>query len=177
MRWLYIGAFVAVVIAHDARVADADPSPSPSPSGRWYGWKIAAVDLGGAGAFALGMYAAQASRDCGCEEFGSGYLIMFGVGAYAAGGPGLHYGRDRPGAMVGSVALRAGLPAAGYLIARRRQASDRTATIAIGAGVAAAMVIDWTLLSHVHRAVPSAPVRPFVAPSASGMSAGLLGTF
>jgi hypothetical protein len=147
--------------------------------------KVERVSAGGrdrrrrAGLFALGVEVALGSADCECEELGSGYLMMFGISSYVAGGPAMHHHHRRYGAMVGSGALRLGLPLAAGLIAHQRDADRGATATAVFAGAGLAMVLDGALLAHDrHRPSPAPPAAAlFVAPTTGGATAGLASTF
>ena len=184
MRTSLVALLLVAATSAAAASPPASPAPSPArPAPGWYGWQIAGFDVLGAGLVALGVHVARDAEDCECEEFGSGYLMLFGGASYLAGGPTMHYRHRRPGVMVLSGALRFGLPIAAGLIADERGAARGEMWTAVIGGAGVAMVLDWALLSHDrHRLSPAteATVAPFVAPSlggSAGATAGLTGRF
>lgn len=118
-----------------------------------YGHWIVLADVLSAGLVAGGYGALKAYEDCECEEFLSGYLVMFGAGGYLSGGPMIHHEHGNRGRTWQSVALRVALPAVGLLAARvvdppdehdRGELNETSGWMFLG-GIGAAMAIDWAI--------------------------------
>jgi hypothetical protein len=159
--------------------ADAQPvqvSAGESKAARkveHYGWQILLTDAASVVAgFAIGNY----SPNAGVATFAGGYLL---------GGSLVHLGHGNPGRALGSVALRAGLPALGVsLVLLPEQHCDSEggcddfgraiAVLATGVfGMIAASAIDWSVLS---RSIEEVPVKrgPTLVPQVSAGADGSL---
>jgi hypothetical protein len=110
-----------------------------------YAWKIMLADALSAGVFAVGVAAGSEGRGA------SWPLVLGGLGSYALTPALIHGLNDAgPGRIAGSIALRLGCPALGFLhgMAALHPNDDLgggPAGFALGAGLA--MVVDWAALS------------------------------
>lgn len=121
-------AFVLLLIAATSRSARAQEN-------NWYGGETIVVDL-----------ASIATTVVGASANSSG-LAVVGLGGLALGGPIVHFAHGRPGAALGSLALRVGLFVAGKFI------GDGCGGVYVGAlggliGVVGAITLDAALLAH-----------------------------
>ena len=105
---------LALLLPAAAHAQPAD-EPSDPPRGTYTGSMMLADGLSIA-SFATGFVIAR-TYECDCEEMGSGYLMLFGLGGYVMGGPALHAIHDRHGRAWASGLLRVGLPVIGGSIA------------------------------------------------------------
>lgn len=124
----------------EAPTVAAAPRPAQEPS-RWYGWQTLATD-----GLALGSGIVGASTDTGA-------LGTFALGTYLVGAPIVHLAHDAPGRAFGSLALRAGLPAAGLLAGCQLDQDDGMfgclggAALGVVIGMGAAIAIDSAALA------------------------------
>ena len=151
--------------------ATTPPPPPPPPYRRMmmFGDLGAALFVGGGAALTW------SNRDCACEDF-SGGLIVIGAGIYVAWGATVHHGAGHDGRAVASVVVRASLPIGAGLLADRLGAGTTRALLAAGGGAVAGMALDWALARRDRPPrSPSAPVAIYAAPTATGAIAGLAG--
>jgi hypothetical protein len=147
---------------------------APTTRTERYGMKVAAVDGLAFGAMMVGaiVLVAGIAEDSVDEDDGTvalGVALMIGGAiTYVVGGPLVHNSKRNTSSAWKSLALRLGLPALGGMIgsAMHREecsgdvcssSNDDLAGSLSGLGVLAAMVIDWTVLSH-HTVTVQAPV-------------------
>ena len=162
----------------------ADPSMSPSTEtetaelGESYMGRIILADLGAIATFGVGGFLLLASALGGDETGGAGVagavLVSASIVSYVVTPPLLHVDRGNPRGAMRSALARAGLPLAGGLLAYlsdRRGEEDRIVS-GVVVGMGGAMVLDWLLLARM-----PARTAPFVAPSGSGVQAGIAGSF
>lgn len=170
-----VALFASMALGMGGRDARADGAAArrPPPEPGWYGWQIAAIDALGAALMITGYERTVSAEPCDCEEMGSGYLMLFGLYAYASSGPMLHRDHRRHGALVGSAALRVGLPLAAGLYAHARDPDDGWTAVAVLAGAGLASAIDVGLLSHDRRPRPPPAATPILAPVPGGATAGV----
>jgi hypothetical protein len=134
------------VIAMLAATAHAD-APSRDRVGGPYSRPIIVADALAVVLVAGGYGLAVRSADCDCEDFGSMYLMGFGIAAYFM--PiAVHHDEGNPGRGWLSGAARAALPIGAGLVANGL--TDRSSVIvgSVLAGVGAAMALDWIVLAR-----------------------------
>jgi hypothetical protein len=146
---------VAIVVGLAAPAgADTQPEAEEPPVRRdGYGLGIVVSDLVSAGLVAGAYGTFKHYEDCECEEFASGYLVMFGAGGYLMGAPMIHHEHGRDGRAWQSAALRLTLPLVGLLAARMvdppdehdRGALNETSGWFFLGGALTAMAIDWSI--------------------------------
>jgi hypothetical protein len=117
------------------------------PEARPYRSAMMLGDVAASALFASGIAVLIEGADCDCEEMGSGYLIMFGGGAYLGVGPMLHKEHRRGGRALLSVVMRVALPIAGGIVGAAIDDEASTTAGFAAAGAATAMALDWTLLA------------------------------
>ncbi len=134
----------------------AAPRPAQEPSrwSRWYGWQTLTAD-----GLALGIGVVGA----GTESTTLGHVAL---GSYLVGAPIVHLAHDEPARAFGSLALRAGLPAAG-LLAGCQLDDDPGFLGCIGGaalgtliGMSAAIAIDSAALAWSDTPVKAADAAP-----------------
>lgn len=137
---------VVALLGGRSAAAEEAPVTPPAPSSG-YTLPVIAADLAAIGLAAGGYATLRHYEDCACEEFASGYLMLFGVGAYLSS-PAIHHHHGRLEHGLAAGALRLVLPVVGALVARSIR-DDRTATFGGAvAGVATAMAVDWAVLTR-----------------------------
>lgn len=145
---------IAIVLglAATARAEKGEVEEKPVRHDGYGGW-IVLSDVLSAGLVAGAWGTFKAYEDCECEEFLSGYLVMFGVGGYLSGGPMIHHEHRNRGRTWQSAALRVTLPALGLLVARavdppdehdKGELNEASGWFFLG-GAITAMAIDWTI--------------------------------
>jgi hypothetical protein len=149
-------------------------APEPDEGGsRWYGWQTLAVD---GGTLALLLTAGAADSEP---------LVWGGVSTYLAGPMVVHLAHCRPIRGLGSLALRAGLPVAGVVIAKDigGPCGDfgclGEAAVGAAAGVVSAVILDSAVLAWE---VPTprargTTVRPFTYVDGRRVLLGISGNF
>ena len=149
----------ALVVAAPSVTPRPQPREIAEPEPTWYGWQTFASDAASVGLFITALELSDGYSPFNGEAPASANLAAgLGTAGYAAGGPTIHVLHGRPGAAVGSVFLRVGLPILGGIV------GERTATCLPGnrdygncgmgqailgflGGVVMASVIDAAMLS------------------------------
>jgi hypothetical protein len=142
--------------AYDYSAPEEEEEPRKS---RWYGWQTLTTD---GAALTLVVLSATQDQD-------AGPLLALGLGAYAAGGPIVHWAHGRAGVGFGSLGIRIGAPIVGVAIGSAMadcpEREDRgswcgAGEMALGllVGVGSAMAIDAAVLAR-----EPAPARERVA--------------
>lgn len=148
------------------------PIPEREPP-RWYGGDVLLAD-----GVALGLLVIGGSLQSGGHDTIGSSLMIAGLGTYVLGGPAVHLAHDRPGAALGSLALRAGLPvASAYVGASLERCTPGEWFCGLGgavlgglAGMAGAVVLDTAVLAYAPRA--EVRVSPMVGGGRLGVSVG-----
>jgi len=138
----------AIDLIDDTAPEPATATQKPPPDEIPYRFAVMMSDTAALGLTAAGYKVLRAYEDCECEEFASGYLMMFGVSAYVAGPPAIHYSRGHIGRTVASAATRVGFPAAAFGLAAGLDLDTRDTAVAVGTSVVIAMAFDWLLLAR-----------------------------
>jgi hypothetical protein len=171
-----------------ARAEEAVAEPENRTVTRWYGYQTLATDTA---SIALG----AASASVGPSWTGDA-LGVLALSSYLAGGPTVHFAHGFVAKGFGDLAVRVGAPAVcsfvGAIIGRwvfDEHGAFPVMGMGYGAlvGAAVAMATDAAFLArervqHEPRpqasaAPPSATIRPSIAPSRGGATAGIMGTF
>lgn len=153
--------------------ASTEEAPREGKGGRWYGWQTLAVDGASMTLLLTGaLVAGSSTRNEGM--LGARVLVGGSLLGFALGAPVVHVVNGEPGRAAGSLGLRVGLPAVGFMIGLAAAPSCSsstgeygpclkvldTAAAGAGLGMLAASMLDAWLLAHT-----SAPDR--VAPRAA----------
>ena len=163
----------AVLVAQPA-FADPfwDPPATPVES---YRLEVAAIDAGAVAVAAIG--------------HNSTFVVGLGVATYMLGAPIAHLFHERPGAAVGSLLLRTGVPVLGALIGYAATESSGGggepaipagvggAGVGLIAGTIAASAIDIGVLARGDVVPAVAPTAPPFAGGHGGLTFGLAGRF
>lgn len=151
------------------------PAPEPEAAPRWYGNQVLLADGTALALVLAGAVAGGAGNDT------VGLALAYGgLATYALGGPIVHLAHDRPGAALGSLSLRVGLPAVSGLMGMAiEQQSCHPGQWFCGlggmmlgglVGMAGAVAIDAAALAYAPRT--ELRVAPMVGGGRLGMSVG-----
>jgi hypothetical protein len=174
---------------HTALPDTATPAVAPASAGTpktdWYGWQTLVVDAHALLLVGIGLEIREG------EAPALGGLLVYGLG-----GPLVHLVHERPGAALGSLALRAGIPIVFALAGAGANencggaSSESDGSCAIGGAVAwgvvgmgVAAIVDAAFLGREKReevppnAVALTSVAPTVDPARRTAGISLLGTF
>ncbi len=131
-------------------------SAKSAASAEWYGYQTLATD--GASIATGAVIVTAADGNSAVTNLGVG----LGALGYGLGPPIVHLANDRPGAAVGSLGLRLGLPLVGAITgAFATKGSDNFIGVFVGAvvGAVVAIALDASLLAWKTEASPASPSK------------------
>lgn len=168
--------------SHTAAQAEGTPSTERTPKSEWYGWQILTAD-------ATSMMVALG----GTVSLENGKPAILGSIGYLVASPIIHGAHGNGGAALGSLGLRAGLPAVGTLAgifigAGSGHGESGMYSAAVGGvsgfvlGVGLATFLDTAILAHEVKKptvdeASKVQIRPNIAVSQKGAQVSLSGAF
>jgi hypothetical protein len=152
--------------------------PDTGTERKWYGWQTLTTD---GAALTMISLAALDSRSSANTDLLIGSLL-----SYSLGGPLVHAAHEHAGKVVGSLALRLGLPFGGAALGTMIGQPCRGEVGCLGEaivggflGIGAAIAIDASMLAYddVPRSPRALSATPFVAMDRKSATAGVVGSF
>jgi hypothetical protein len=160
---LSVGVIVLAAGSAKAQSSSSETPPSAdaertetSTASRWYGWQTLATD--GAAITLVVIGVDQGAGDPFSRNRHGEAIALTGLGTYLVGAPAVHAFHRRAGAAMGSLALRVGAPAAGFLAASTLEGcvgsdnadscASRAEGVGILFGIGTAMALDAAFLAR-----------------------------